>query len=168
MTEPRRPAAAQNLEDVQLPGSVNGAVITEDAPFIPEDTAPNPKRQKRVPTPKAGNTRLTTEDIPYQSGVISSGLSRIYGFIGIGVSMFDRQWGESFLTVAEPAAQAWERLAKENASVRRVLHGILKTSTAGEVFAAHLPLILTAPGIRDKAGKMMAGFAPESAAAEGA
>ena len=161
MTEPRRPAAA----DV----TANGQVITEDVPFVPEDTAPNPKRQKRVATPKAGTTqRLTTEDIPYQPGVIAAGMSRLYGFAGIGVSMLDRQWGESFLTVAEPAAQAWERLAKENASVRRVLNGILKSTTVGELFTAHLPLILTAPGIRDKAGKMMAGFIAEPSAAEGA
>jgi hypothetical protein len=108
--------------------------------FKVSDKPVTEERTPRVPrATKNGNAKTTP---PYKAGVIQAGVESTYGGIAMFWSMVDPVCGTAFLECAPKAAEAWEKLAKNNPAVRAMLMRIFTGSAAADVLMAHLPLIL--------------------------
>jgi hypothetical protein len=139
MTEPVEPL--NDFEPVDEPLEFvrpNPDVSTEDkkAPSFfdklskPKPTVDSPKKTKPVPV--------------YRSGMFVRPLTELYTGIGMVLMPFDPVCSRGFIEQAESCAIALDQLAKENHTARRILMGVVTTSTVGKVFAAHAPIIALA------------------------
>lgn len=68
-------------------------------------------------------------------------LIALYGMIGFSVAPFSPHVGRAIMEQAEPCAEAWDKAAQENESVRRVLKALTTTSVWGSVVMAHAPIV---------------------------
>ena len=78
----------------------------------------------------------------------------MYAMAGMGVFQFDPELGQVIMQQAPDCAEALDKLAKENATVARVLDGAMQTSAWSAVIFAHLPIAVMAatkyiPYLRD-------------------
>lgn len=76
------------------------------------------------------------------SGGLAGPLADMYTMIGAVLSPLDPVCGGAVIQAAPEAAKALEKLAKTNPEVRRILVGMVTTSTWGAVVTAHMPIIL--------------------------
>jgi hypothetical protein len=81
---------------------------------------------------------------PNVKGQFIKPIARWYGMMAMGIGMRDPQCGMAIMQQAEACAIAWDELAYKNDSVRRVLHGLMQTGMWGEIFVAHMPILMTA------------------------
>lgn len=112
------------------------SVIQGDKPETPKDSAPKRGRGRPRLDPKAEAAAST----PYKPGVISQGLTGLYGQLGMMLGMIDPHCGQAIIANAEVMAQSLEKLAKDNPAVREWLTRLVTTSVIGEVIAAHMPV----------------------------
>lgn len=144
-----------------------GSIPVEDAPSF---TAP--KQEKRPPLfggkPKdaAGNkpprtaprarTSAPKKNVPAsKEGQFTETLLQMYGMVAMGIGMKDPQCAAVIMKQAEDCAVAWDKLAVENDSVRRVLFALTNVTGVGAVVAAHVPIAMAiaahhGPGIGPK------------------
>lgn len=82
------------------------------------------------------------ETPPYKPSPLKNKLVQLYAGIGLGVVAFDQYCGSQILANAEATAISMDKLARENASVKRVLERLVATSVVLEVVSAHLPIVM--------------------------
>lgn len=70
----------------------------------------------------------------------------LYGTIGMAVSLARPGAGMAIMQQAESCAIAWDKAARQNPSIRRVLDAALTTSTWSELLIAHVPIVLAILG----------------------
>lgn len=121
------------------------AVAPEDL----EDVAP----KRRRPTLRSGTPHSHTKEskvkkpLPrWKDGQISTFCERVYKAAG-GACLLNsdpeiRLIGQSLIECAYQAGQAWEKVAKRHEIVRRFFERIMTTSDLGELFWAHLPILV--------------------------
>jgi hypothetical protein len=65
----------------------------------------------------------------------------LYVTVGFGVMMFRPPTAQVIATQAEPCADAWMELARENDGVRRALLFMIEGGAWGAVVVAHMPIV---------------------------
>lgn len=126
----------------------------------PRDTPPgthaDPQRSNAFPTddikPEIPKTEAKA-DAPKLSSIaggkstaLKQPLMAMYGTIAFGVGMANPRIGTAILQNAETCAKAWDDLARQNASVKRVLEALTKTTAVGAVLTAHVPIAIAVVG----------------------
>jgi len=120
----RRPSGSQRGTDT--PPDQNS---TRSVPFSVVEEPPTATETPNVPGPR--------------HSALYPKLVQFYGTVGIAVAGFgDRECGVAVAASAEGCAEAWDELAKQNASVKRVLEMVLQTGAWSAVIAAHFPIAL--------------------------
>lgn len=79
---------------------------------------------------------------PYRPSPLKNKLVQLYAGIGLGLSAFDPYCGGQIIANAEATGIAMDKLARENASVKRVLERLVATSVVLEVVSAHVPIMM--------------------------
>lgn len=110
----------------------------------------------RKPAEKAPAAPIT-----YTPGMFRAPITALYGQAGGLVQYVAYPIGSAMVQQAGPCGEAWDKVAKQNPTVRRWLHSMTQTGAWGELFAAHLPILMTAlmtlsPAFRDRMGGMVA------------
>lgn len=82
------------------------------------------------------------ETPPYRPSPLKNKLVQLYAGIGLGLSAFDPYCGSQIIANAEATGTAMDKLARENASVKRVLERLVATSVVLEVVSAHVPIMM--------------------------
>lgn len=121
----------------------------DDGP-APEPPPEKPKRRilpgagSRDSEPRRGPGRPPREPRkplpPIPRNGFAPDVERLYVMMGLSIMPFDVEMSARITEIAEPAAQAWDELARKNEVVRRVLVSLLETGAWGKVLAAHAPL----------------------------
>lgn len=119
------------------------------------------KTTRSTTPPTDGPTPPPTLDVPTigRATDLQKSLEKFYVTVGIGLAPFDMICAQEIVSNASQCARAWDELAKQNDSVRRVLEGLVKTGAWGGVIAANLPIIVGValhhggPQIRDLIGR---------------
>ena len=65
----------------------------------------------------------------------------MYAATGIGVAFLDQEVGQTVAACGQAAADAWVHLGQQNPAVRRALVSLTTAGAAGELIAAHMPLL---------------------------
>lgn len=82
------------------------------------------------------------ETPPYRKGALVEPIANLYGLGAMVLAPFDPNCAQTLMVNAQNCAVAWDELAKENESVRRILHALVETSAWGKVAIAHVPLLV--------------------------
>jgi hypothetical protein len=75
-------------------------------------------------------------------GELEKVLTKWYAAMGIAIMPFDMPCGQVFIKQAPKCAHSLDAWAQQNDTVRGALLWVLEAGVIGEVFAAHLPLLL--------------------------
>lgn len=94
--------------------------------------APKPAQKKSEPAP------------PYPKGGFIDQIESFYTMIGITIAPVDEGLSDAFIDNAHVIAEKWDKLAKNNATFRRILVKWLTTSDVGEVILSHAPIFVAA------------------------
>lgn len=116
---------------------------------------------KRIWTPPAAKAKTAREPKLKKAaprmptGGLAGPLTDVYTMIGAVLTPIDPVCGQAVMMGAPDCAKALEKLAKSNPEVRRVLVGLVTTSTWGAVITAHIPIIMAIamhhmPALSDK------------------
>lgn len=100
------------------------------------------ERQNKEKAEKPRGRATSTTTIPNRKGQFVEPVTRFYAMIGAGVAIRDPQCGLAIMQAAPDAAKAWDEIAYKNEAVRRALWALAQTTTFGELFAAHVPILL--------------------------
>jgi hypothetical protein len=134
------------------------SLIAEDIPDEPtiKFTRPDARAHGRArrawantqPKGPRGSSRpkvnIVRAPVPNVKGQFVKPIARWYGMVAMGIGMRDPKCGMAIMQQAEACAKAWDELAYKNDAVRRVLYGMMQTGMWGEIFVAHMPIIMTA------------------------
>lgn len=141
--------AALAVED--SPQRVPDHKASKDEDYVPTETDSSPKSSSQRPgifgqrkEPRQGyqrKTRTRKAPPPNVPGQFVESLVGLYGTIGLAVAPFSPEVGRTILQQAEPCAEALDKAAQENESLRRVLKAVTATSVWGAVIMAHAPIV---------------------------
>jgi hypothetical protein len=114
----------------------------EPEPF--DEQPPKTQPAKAIPRAKA----KTTTTPPYREGVLVEPIAMAYGFFGMGYGVFEFNTlgkehmpvGMAFTENAETCAIAWDKAAKTNPTLRRVLYKLVGSSNVIALALAHAPI----------------------------
>jgi hypothetical protein len=129
MTTP--PPRKRRSKPDTVPGTSGVGIDAENA--FPKSEIPDEPEEKQPPKLSVAGRRGTTLKQP---------LMAMYGTIGFAVGMAKPVLGQAIMESAEQCAEAWDDLARQNASVKRVLEAMTKVSATGAVLSAHIPIIM--------------------------
>lgn len=116
-------------------------------PPEPDGSTDKPPQRRRGRPPGSKNKTAGKAPLPkFVPGQISGFVERVYKALG-GIALMNgdpeiRIIGQGFIDCAEAAGIAWEKVAKRNEIVRRFFDRIMTTSDLGELFWAHLPILV--------------------------
>lgn len=122
------------IEDVEAPPAFrkpNSNASKKPTPFERLSKPREPKPMREAPV-----------DIPYPKGGFKETLELWYTGIGMAVLPLDEEIGTAIIECASDCAEKLDKLAKQNATFRRILAKMLETSLAMEIVVAHIPIIL--------------------------
>lgn len=88
--------------------------------------------RKPGPKPKAASDTAPKGHKPLGRPSLEKRLADQFAAIGLMVSVADPHCGGVVVAGSERLAEAWSNLAKENATVKRILEGLLTTSAWGD------------------------------------
>lgn len=151
--EPNNTVPLFEVSDASLPGD---GIPNHEA--SKEKRGPFGKRAQKEPT--APRTRVARKPaIPKRKGQFVQPLTNMYTSVGIMLMPFDSVCANAVIQSAEDCAKALDDLAYQNDAVRRVIYGLVQTSTVGVVIAAHAPIIMAimihhVPSVQKTLGKM--------------
>ena len=126
----------------------SGRPITDDAPKDVRPSAP-PRDTPNVPADRPGK--------------IAKWVTTQYTRIGILLTPVDPVCGNAVTSAAVAAGLAWERLARENKTIRDVINRLMQTTVTTELIMAHLPIMIAVlthhvPAFRDLVAKSSMAF----------
>lgn len=99
---------------------------------VPKHVRPTVPPGEPAPTPPASD----------RPGKIAKWVTTQYRRIGVILKPVDPMCGEAVSRAAEAAGLAWERLARENKTVRDVINRLMQTTVTTELLMAHLPIMI--------------------------
>jgi hypothetical protein len=91
-------------------------------------------------------------------------IADMYAMGAMGLMLVDPVCATALAQSAESCGMAWEQAAKESPAIRRVLTRLVATSVAGQLVAAHVPIILA---VAQHHGGAALGKPPVAAAPDG-
>lgn len=171
-TSPPEDAKQDNALDLPEQESANvpdPLAPTKEAPYgyridgdgnkVPKKTAGRPKGSGRnaqvTPPPERSepiqrgkdiapdkDSKGSPAEVPYQKGVIRTGMTKLYKRTGRIVKSMDADIGIAIVESAEECGEAWEDLAKANPRVRALLMKLLRGSGWSAIFMAHMPIFM--------------------------
>lgn len=125
---------SKSESDIPLIDLARGTFSDETPPKRTRRTSANasgaPGPKKRTPLP------------PWRDGVISEWATNLYEMAGKAIVVFDEPYGNILQTIAVPAGQAWENLARDSPQLRRMFHWAMTTGKLSELIFAHSPLLM--------------------------
>jgi predicted nucleic acid-binding Zn ribbon protein len=142
VTEPAEPFDPASLEftDAPVPNAGASADFKGTEPPKPKRTIfDRPRKANRQPR-NAPPALIAA--IPNKKGQFIEPLMKLYGGLGAMVMIADPVCGTAIVSSAQKCAETIDQLAYENESVRRLAWMLTRTSTAGMVIVAHLPIIM--------------------------
>lgn len=99
------------------------------------------------------------DKVPNRKGQFVKPVAEFYVVLGMAVTPLKPNVGRVFAEQAQDCAEAWDKLAHENETVRRYLQGFLTVNTAGALLFAHIPIALAIaaelPIVQKRAGKKL-------------
>ena len=110
-----------------------GGYRTADKPIAPDRAPGAPRQPDGTPPPAPPSER---------PGKIAKWVTRQYLRCGELLKPFDPVCGGAVVSAAEAAGMAWERLARENKTVRDVINRLMQTTVTTELLMAHVPILL--------------------------
>lgn len=111
----------------------------------PPTTDPFAKIRGKQQTPRAVRSARRASNTPlppWREGAIAAWSAKMYTLAGVAISRFDPGCGAALQASADAAGGAWERLAKQNNTVRRWFAVLMQGSVISELVLAHAPLIV--------------------------
>jgi hypothetical protein len=107
------------------------------------------------PAPRARTSSPKKNVPPSKEGQFTDTLMQMYGMVAMTVGMKDPQCAKVIMKQGEECAIAWDKLAVENDSVRKILFALTNVTGVGAVVAAHVPIAMAiaahhGPGIGPK------------------
>lgn len=143
--KPAEDTAPETLGDIPA-----GFVIGDDEPSPPKQSRNGRGRgRSRVPPaqpkPKPAGPKTYVRDdevIPqqYRPGIIVAPLRDMYVMLGVVITPFNQTVGTSLVQNAEACAKAWDKAARADKKLQRVLMLLIAGGTWGELAAAHMPI----------------------------
>ena len=120
--------------------------FTEATPEETEEVSPRRRRTTLRGKPHAHEPKPKRPLSRWKDGAISTFCERVYKAAG-GACLLNsdpeiRLIGQSLIECAYQAGEAWEKVAKRHEVVRRFFDRIMTTSDLGELFWAHLPILV--------------------------
>lgn len=115
---------------------------------------PPTRRKERENGPAAVST-------PYTIGMYRGPITTLYAQGGNLLSYVAYPVGQAVVTAAPTCGEAWSKVANQNPAVRRFLGKATGTGAWGELFFAHLPILMTAvmvygpAGVKERMGNVM-------------
>lgn len=127
-----------------------------------EDPVPKNLRPSAVPGEPAAPAPGPVD----RPGKIAKWVTTQYRRIGALLKPIDPICGESVSRAAEAAGLAWERLARENKTVRDIINKLMQTTVTTELLMAHLPIMIAVlthhvPAFRELVAKSSMAFMAE-------
>jgi hypothetical protein len=111
-----------------------------DAP--PKEVPPQRGRKAKIPREPKVKKPLPR----WKDGAISAYAEKIYKAAGAAALLNHdpeiRHIGQQMIECAYQCGEAWEKVAKRNELVRRFFDRIMTTSDMGELFWAHIPILI--------------------------
>ena len=136
------------MTDYVKPGEEEFTEATpEEAPSISTNETTPRRSRRRLGDARPPRERKPKAPLPrWRDGQISAFCERLYKAMG-GVLLMNpdpeiRIIGQGFVDSAIPASIAWEKVAKRHEIVRRFFERIMTSSELGELFWAHLPILV--------------------------
>lgn len=114
--------------------------LVDVPPVEPAQARPS-RRSTGRPPGRPRKDRAPTDPTVIKPGRYKQPVMGLYGTIGMAVSLAKPQVGMAIVSQAEAAATAWDKAARQNPAIRRVLDAALTTSTWSELVIAHLPIV---------------------------
>lgn len=155
VTEPSAPPAEPSTEptvefdfsSIQLEEESDDAVI-----------APKPSSESKSKS-ESGKKSASKTPLPrYTEGKYVKPVMMFYGFLATGIGMTgDETCATAVMENGEAIAIQWDRLAKENHAVRRMLEALTQGGAWAGLAIAHLPLLAA---MAEHHGKLPEGIAP--------
>lgn len=111
--------------------------------------------------PRKSEPKAPAPVITYTNGMFRAPITALYEQAGGLISYVAYPVGVTTQQQAAECGNAWDELAKSNPAVRKWLHSMTRTGAWGKLFAAHLPIFMTAlmtfsPSFRDRMGTVVA------------
>lgn len=133
------------MDDETIPGM--SPITPETDPFKDLEAESGERAEKgeriRRTTSRAKKEASGPTALPKvgRNTALKSSLEKMYGTIAVGIAPFDMVCATEVAKNASVCADAWDNLARENESVRRILEKLVAGSAWGGVLMAHTPII---------------------------
>ncbi len=128
------------MERVAAPAGETPLIDLTKGTFTTNDTDAPPRRTRNARTTSPPKKRAPLP--AWKDGVISAWATNLYTTAGKMVAAYDENYGVVLQGIAVPAGQAWENLAKDSPTLRRIIHSLMTTTKTSELIMAHMPLII--------------------------
>jgi hypothetical protein len=113
---------------------------TPNKPLIDYTVDPSPFEKVKRPVGNKAATKPSKPLPTWKDGQISGFATSTYNTIAGIIESVDPGFSAALKDIAEPAGKAWEKLAKQHVSVRRLFMFLMSGSTMTEVVMVHMPL----------------------------
>lgn len=126
----------------------------ESAPPKHDASQDKPPRRTRTKPQSQTSTKdgKAKTHAGYEPGYITAGLMGTYGMIGLGFAMKgDDHCATIINQYAEQMAQSWEKAAAQHPALNDMICKLLEASVAGEIIAAHMPVVMAMTQHHNKA-----------------
>ncbi len=110
-----------------------------------KDGLPSGSAEAKAADAAKGKQPRTRRSSKISDATLKEKLTEFYVLVGMGVMAKPKyqRTAMSIVAQAEPCADAWMTLAKENKAIRTVLERMITVSTVGTLLMAHAPIILS-------------------------
>lgn len=120
-------------------------LINEPAPGSKDEAPDKPPRGRRRSSRalKDEEPKKRQPLPPWKTGQISQFVEQLYTLGGSSlIGLGNERYGQVFVNIAEPAGQAWEKVARRHEWLRRFFDKIMSGSEITELVMAHAPIIV--------------------------
>lgn len=128
--------------------------LDDEIPLLDlEDAAELDAKMKRGTKPRSmraetskratGPAKPKTPVPQLKANAVAAFVEQAYTMAGAGFILMGRvAYGEALQTIAKPAGEVWDKLAKRHETLRKIFHRLMETSEFSELFWVHMPLLM--------------------------
>lgn len=113
-----------------------------DDAFSPDKINETPIPPSKQPRTTAAGRKTKLPLPPWRDNAIADWVENVYTVGGELVKSWDEPLGLALSNIAEPAGKAWEKMAKQNITVRRWFAWMMQGSTTAELAIIHFPVFM--------------------------
>jgi len=120
---------------VSNPNLLKPPVIEDEPGFVPPKSTEESSVRDEI---------KEATDIPYNPGKYYQPLMQLYGVAAVGLMPFLPRTSVTLASSAEKCVEEWEKLARRNPQVKRILDMVTQNTGRFAVAAAHAPIFVAA------------------------